>query len=113
MNRRELLATAAFAGAALAQSPRVLAPRVLKNMGSAGPGLGARIRATGKNWDIVQYCHEKGLGAAHTTLPADLDPVLLKRLANQIEKYDMRLTVGLRTPKIEADLPKYEAATLN
>ena len=78
MNRRELLATAAFAGAALAQSPRVL-----KNMGSAGPGLGARIRATGKNWDIVQYCHDKGLGAAHTTLPADLDPVLLKRLAKQ------------------------------
>ena len=104
MNRRELLA-AAFVSTAGAASTKVL-----RNMGSAGPGLGARIRATGKSWDIVEYCHEKGLGAAHTTLPIDLDPVAVKKLATQIEKYDMRLTVGLRTPKLESDLPKYEAA---
>ena len=65
--------------------------KVLKNMGSAGPGLGARIQAMGKNWDIVEYCHEKGLGAAHTSLPADLEPAAVKKLRDQIEKYDMRL----------------------
>jgi sugar phosphate isomerase/epimerase len=108
MNRRELLATAAFASNAAAALGA--SNRVLRNMGSAGPGLCARIRAMGKSWDIVEYCHEKGLGAAHTTLPADLDPVKVKALGNQIEKYDMRLTVGLRTPRTEADLPKYEAA---
>jgi len=79
-------------------------------MGTAGPGLGARIRSMGKQWDIVEYANEKGLGAAHTSLPADLDPVAVKKLRDQIEKYDMRLTVGLRTAKSDADLPKYEAA---
>lgn len=87
--------------------------RVLKNMGSAGPGLTARIRATqaaGKKWDIVEYCHEKGLGAAHTSVPPGLDAAEAKRLRDQINKYDMRLTVGLRTPKSDGDLPGYEAS---
>ena len=86
------------------------APKRLRYMGTAGPGLGARIRSMGKQWDIVEYANEKGLGAAHTSLPADLDPVAVKKLRDQIEKYDMRLTVGLRTAKSDTDLPKYEAA---
>ncbi len=105
MNRRQMLASTLLAPAAFADTTRVL-----KNMGSAGPGLTARIRHLGKNWDIVEYCHQKGLGAAHTALPADLDPAAVARLRQQIERYDMRLTVGLRSPKSEADLPKYEAA---
>jgi sugar phosphate isomerase/epimerase len=82
--------------------------KVLKNMGSAGPGLVARIEAEGKNWDIVEYCHQKGLGAAHVTMPSD--PAAVRKLRDQVEKYDMRVTAGLRTPKTDADLPKYEAA---
>lgn len=105
LTRRLLLRSATLAPAALAAGPKVL-----KNMGSAGPGLMARIRAMGPKWDIVQYCHEKGLGAAHTSLPLDLDPVKIKRLRDQIDKYDMRLTVGLRTPRADTDLPRYEAA---
>lgn len=103
MTRRTLIASAAAAG-------MMAAPKVLKYMGTAGPGLGARIRSMGKQWDIVEYAHEKGLGAAHTTLPADLDAAAVKKLRNQIERYDMRLTVGLRTPRGDADLTKYEAA---
>lgn len=106
MTRRGLLGSAAAAGLAVPAA----APKVLKHMGSAGPGLTARIRSMGKRWDIVEYCHEKGLGAAHTTLPADLDPAGIARLREQINRYDMRLTVGLRTPRADADLPKYEAA---
>ena len=86
------------------------APKRLQYMGTAGPGLGARIRWMGKQWDIVEYAHEKGLGAAHTSLPGDLDPAAVKKLRDQIERYDMRLTVGLRTPRADADLAKYEAA---
>jgi len=105
MTRRTLLGSAAAAGMSAAA-----APKVLKNMGSAGPGLTARIRAMGKNWDIVAYCHEKGLGAAHTTLPADLNPEGLRKLREQVNKWDMRLTIGLRSPRTDADLPRYEAA---
>ena len=82
-------------------------------MGSAGPGLTARIRATqaaGKTWDIVEYCHGMGLGAAHTSLPVNVEPGAVKKLRDQVNKYDMRLTVGLRTPRAEGDLPQYEAA---
>lgn len=115
MTRREILKTAAAAAplCGLTGISSGASPKVLRNMGSAGPGLGARIaatRAAGKEWDIVEYCHEKGLGAAHTSLPRDLDPAAVKKLANQVEKYDMRLTVGLRSPRTEDDLPKYEAA---
>ncbi|MBK5291063.1 MAG: TIM barrel protein [Acidobacteriia bacterium] len=108
MTRREILKTAAAGLAAAA--PAAAAPKVLRNMGSAGPGLGARIRAEGKNWDIVEYCHGKGLGAAHTNLPAGLEAEAVKKLRDQIEKYDMRLTVGLRSPRTDADLPTYDAS---
>lgn len=115
MTRREILKSAAFALPAMGIPEAVSAAstKVLKNMGSAGPGLGARIRATreaGKEWDIVEYCHEKGLGAAHTSLPRDLKPAALAKLRDQINKYDMRLTVGLRSPRTDDDLPQYEAA---
>jgi sugar phosphate isomerase/epimerase len=115
MTRRKILKTALAAAPALGLSRRASAAgeKILKHMGSAGPGLGARIRATreaGKEWDIVEYCHEKGLGAAHASLPRDLNPAALKKLRDQIEKYDMRLTVGLRSPRSDGDLPQYEAA---
>lgn len=98
-----------MAAGALAADPKAH-PKVLRYMGTAGPGLGARIRAMGKDWDIIEYAHEKGLGAAHTSLPQDLNPAGIAKIRQQVEKYDMRLTVGLRTAKTDADLPKYEAA---
>jgi sugar phosphate isomerase/epimerase len=111
MNRREFLSSAAVAAAGAGSALTATASsKVLKNMGSAGPGLRARIQAAGKDWDIVEYCHEKGLGAAHTTLPADLNAAGVAKIRQQVNRYDMRLTVTVRTPRGAADLPKYEAA---
>ncbi len=110
MTRRQILQAAA--GAALAAPAPAAPPKILKNMGSAGPGLRFRIRAAeaaGKEWDIVEYCRGKGLGGAHTRLPRDLDPAKLKKLRGRIEKYDMRLTVTVRSPADDGDLPRYEA----
>ena len=110
--RRDLLYAAALGASAISAAGGVTG-KILKNMGSAGPGLTARIRATqaaGKKWDIVQYCHDMGLGAAHTSLPANLDPGAFKALRDQIDRYDMRITAGLRTPKTEGDLAQYETA---
>jgi hypothetical protein len=45
-------------------------------MGSATPGLGARVRAArdaGQEFDIIEYCREKGLGAPHTYLRGAFD----------------------------------------
>lgn len=104
MTRRHALA--GLAAAPLASA----APRVLKNMGSAGPGLTARIKAMGKDWDIIEYCHSMGLGAAHTNFTPDLDPANIAKIRSQLNKYDMRATLLVRTPRTDADLPKYEAA---
>lgn len=108
MTRRQLLNASLAMPLAGAAGAATSSSKVLKNMGSAGPGLGARIQAAGKSWDIVEYCHEKGLGAAHTSLPADLNPEAVRKLRDQIEKYDMRLTVGMRSPRTVADLARYE-----
>lgn len=106
MTRRELLTTAT----AVSALPLAAAPKVLRNMGSAGPGLGARRRAEGDKWDIIEYCHGKGLGAAHIYLRGELDAAYVEKVRRQIDKYDMRLTVGVRTPRTDADLPKYDVA---
>lgn len=110
MTRRQLLAAASCVAPVMgAPESTAYSGKVLKNMGSAGPGLAARIRAEGQNWDIIEYCRQKGLGAAHTSLPVDLNSASLKRIRDQVERYDMRLTVGMRTPRTDADLAKYEA----
>ena len=110
MTRRQLFGS--LAAAAVTPRPTKAAPRVLKNMGLAGPGLSTRIKAAknaGKKFDIVEYSHQKGLGCAHIYPPEELDPAEFKRIRDQINRYDMRLTTYLRTPKKEVDLPKYEA----
>ncbi len=105
-----MFTTTAAIAPALGLSTAAAAPKVLRNMGSASPGLGARRRAEGDKWDIIEYCHRKGLGGAHIYLPRDLNTASLTKVRGQIEKYDMRLTVGVRTPRTDADLPKYDAA---
>lgn len=110
MTRRQLLAaaTAAPIAPSLAASPS----KVLKNMGSATPGLGARVRAVrdaGQEFDIVEYCHEKGLGAPHMYLRGEFTPERQQKLRRQLDQYDMRMTVAVRTPRTDADLPQYEA----
>jgi 3-oxoisoapionate decarboxylase len=39
-----------------------------------------------------------------------LNPEKIRKIRDQINKYDMRLVVLVRTPRTDADLPKYEAA---
>lgn len=111
MTRREIMLAAAVAAPL---SPPVMAKpaRVLRNMGAATPGLGARIRAAkkqGRKFDIVEYCHEMGLGAPHMYLRGALQPEFQAKLLAQLNKYDMRMTVAVRTPRTDDDLPQYEA----
>lgn len=109
MTRRHLLGAAALASAAATAAPAA-SPRVLKNMGSATPGLGARRRSAkeaGREFDIIEYCREKSLGAPHTYL-REFDPEALQTMFDKINRYDMRMTVAVRTPRTDDDLPEYE-----
>jgi 3-oxoisoapionate decarboxylase len=111
MTRREILKTTAMGVPALGLATAAASPRVLKSMGSAVPGVGARAmaaRKAGGRLDMIEYCHEKGLGAAHVYLRGSVQDQL-KKIAGQINKYDMRITVGVRTPRSDADLPEYDA----
>lgn len=108
MTRRHSFSLAALPLAAAAQTAKP--PRILKNLGTAAPGLGARIRHEGANWDIVEYCRQKGLGAPHIYFPADHDPAKIAKIRRQLNDYDMRAVFLLRTPRVAGDLPKYEAA---
>ncbi len=81
-------------------------------MGSASPGLGARIRAArdaGQEFDIIEYCREKGLGAPHTYLRGAFDRDALRTMHEKLNRYDMRMTVAVRTPRTDDELPEYEA----
>lgn len=109
MTRRQAIQTAAAAAFALPASAQ--GGRVLKNMGSATPGLGARIRAAreaGQTFDIIEYHREKGLGAPHTYLRGGYDAAALAEMRDKLNRYDMRMTVGVRTPKSDDELPEYE-----
>ena len=111
MTRRDILRTTvgAVSAAGLARNAAA-APRVLKNMGLAGPGIGAHARAAGKEFDIVEYAHSKGLGAAHIYLNmGNQGPEILPKLRKQLEKYDMRITISVRTPRTLDDVPEYES----
>ncbi len=111
MTRREVLMRAAAAAPAAGLASAATG-RVLKNMGSATPGLGARIRAArdaGEQFDIVEYNREKGLGAPHMYLRGEYDEAQLAKLRKQLNDYDMRMTVAVRTPRTDDDLPQYEA----
>ena len=104
MTRRSTLT--GLAAAALAPAAQ---SKVLKNMGTASPGLTARIKAMGKDWDIIEYSREKGLGAPHISLRPDTDAAGFAKIRNQLNKYDMRATVLVRTPRTDDELVKYDA----
>ncbi|MCW5976560.1 MAG: TIM barrel protein [Bryobacteraceae bacterium] len=113
MTRRKILTTAAASIPAAGLGAGAAGSKVLRNMGVASPGIGERVRLareSGEEFDMIEYCHGKGLGAAHVYLFRDPGPDGFNRIRGQIEKYDMRLTVGVRTPRSDDDLPRYEAA---
>jgi len=114
MTRRDIFKTAAAAVPALGLTGvAAAAPKRIKNMGVASPGIGARAmaaRKAGQQLDLIEYCNEKGLGAAHIYLRGNnSNPEGLKKIYDQINRYDMRITVGLRCPRSDDELPQYDA----
>jgi sugar phosphate isomerase/epimerase len=83
-----------------AQSP------MLKNMGGEPPGFGHRSRAGGFN--ILEHCHDLGLGAVRMNLPST-DPEAVRQLRKKLESYGMRVIISLAPPKEAGALPQYEA----
>lgn len=113
MTRRDILKTTVGAAAAVGTaSIASAAPRRLKYVGLAPAGISSRSRAiqqaTGQ-FDIVEYCNQKGLGAADMSSRSYNTPEALAKLRDQLNKYDMRITMVVQTPRSDDDLPQYDA----
>ena len=116
MTRRELLATTgstlawlsatrlAEAGNGAAALPDL---PVLKNMGGEGPGFGNRSRAGG--FDIVEHCHNLGLGAVRVNVPQG-GPEPVGALRKKLDAYGMRCIVSVAPPRTDAAVAAYEAS---
>ena len=110
MTRREMLAGsgAALAWASMGRidGEAFQTTSILKNMGIEPPGFRYRSREAG--WDILEHGHTLGLGAVRMNLPRD--PAAIKDLRTKLDRYGMRVIIGLAPPTDAAGLPGYEAS---
>lgn len=110
MTRREMMVGAgsalAYMSVAGVRATATQALPMLTRMGGEGPGFGFRRRAGG--FDIVEHCHNLGLGVARVSVPNG-GPEAVRALRQQLDKYEMRPIVDIAPPRSDADLPQYDA----
>jgi 3-oxoisoapionate decarboxylase len=110
MTRREMLATAGTTLTWLSTLRLNLEAEpmpTLPNMGGEGPGFGNRSRAGG--FDILEHCHNLGLGAVRLSVPQG-GPEAVRALRKKLDAYGMRCIVGVAPPRTDAAVPEYDAA---
>lgn len=111
MTRREMMAGT---GTALAYMSVTGVPGLaqtqslpkLKNMGGEGPGFGNRNRAGG--FDIVEHCHNLGLGAVRVNVPQG-GAEAVRALRAKLDKLQMRAIVSVAPPRTDEAVSAYEA----
>ena len=112
MTRREMLANT---GATLTWlSTRGLTAGVeaqplpmLKNMGGEGPGFANRSRAGG--FDILEHCHNLGLGAVRLNVPQG-GPDAVRAVRQKLDTYGMRCIVSVSPPRTDAAVAAYDTS---
>jgi len=80
---------------------------VLKNMGGEGPGFANRSRAGG--FDIVERCHDLGLGVVRVNVPQG-GPDAVRGLRKKLDTYGMRCIVSVAPPRTDAAVAAYETS---
>lgn len=111
MTRRELMAGAGSALACMSLGSLPVfgaqgAPR-LRRMGGEGPGF--RFRRRAGDFDIVDHCHQLGLGVARITVPQG-GPEAVRALREKLDRLGMRVIVSVAPPRTDADVDRYDAA---
>jgi sugar phosphate isomerase/epimerase len=80
---------------------------MLKNMGGEGPGFGNRSRAGG--FDILEHCHNLGLGVVRLSVPqGGADAV--RAVRTKLDSYGMRCIVSVAPPRTDAAVAAYETS---
>ncbi|MBS1854914.1 MAG: sugar phosphate isomerase/epimerase [Acidobacteria bacterium] len=97
------------AGAFLAG--RGFSAEAMRNIGGAPAGFPIRTRAArgrGETFDVVEHCHELGLGVVETRL-SSTEPAAIGALRRRIEDWGMRLILDVGYPRDEAGVAEFEA----
>lgn len=80
---------------------------MLENMGGEGPGFANRSRAGGFN--ILEHCHNLGLGAVRLNVPQG-GPDAVRAVRQKLDAYGMRCIVSVSPPRTDAAVGAYDAA---
>ena len=111
ISRRDILVLAGSAPAWLASSA-IAAPATgnAPRLGGAPTAFALRMRAAragGQRFDIVEHCHNLGLGGVQTN-PPSTDPEAIRAFRSRLDGYGMHLICDPRLPKERSDLDAFE-----
>lgn len=112
MTRRQAIAAAASLPAIFSQKLTGAQPAVNLSLGGAPTGFGLHLRAAREAHqpaDLVDLCHQLGLGGVETRLPgADGDTIPAFR--ERLERYRIRLILDVPLPRDSGDVERFDAA---
>jgi 3-oxoisoapionate decarboxylase len=112
MTRRELL-TAGVAATWLELKPasaETVATKAL--LGGSPTAFSVRAKAARQNnqhLDLIEHCHQLGLGGAETAL-ATPSPDTIKAIRQKIDDYNMVVVLNTPLPKSEGDVEQFDTA---
>jgi len=107
MTRRQVLAAAGSAVASMALPARAEGKT---RMGGTPTGFSLRARAgrqSGKPFDILEHCHNLGLGGVETALSATT-PEAVKAFRAKAEGYNLPVILNTPLPRGEADVSGFD-----
>ncbi len=111
ISRRDILVLAGSAPAWLASNANAApAPGTRPRLGGAPTAFALRMRAGragGPRFDIVEHCHNLGLGGMQANPPA-LDAEAIKAFRARVERYNLYLICDPQLPKQKSDLDAFE-----
>ena len=111
ISRRDILVLAGSAPAWLASNANAApAPGNPPRLGGAPTAFAMRMRAgraCGQRFDIVEHCHNLGLGGVQTN-PPSTDPEAIRTFRARLERYNLHLICDPRLPKEPGDLDAFE-----
>jgi 3-oxoisoapionate decarboxylase len=111
MTRRQFIALASSAPAWLSYPSSAAAAASSPRMGGAPTAFSLRQQAARRNglsFDMIEHCHDLGLGGVQTT-PPSTDPEAIRKFRERLEAYNMHLVCDPRLPQPGGDLTAFEA----
>jgi 3-oxoisoapionate decarboxylase len=112
MTRREILSLGT-ASALLATIPATAETSTEKGLlGGSPTAFSVRVKAarqSGKEFDIIEHCHELGLAGAESILRST-DPENIRSIRKKVDSYGMVVILNTPLPKTQGDVSRFDTA---